>query len=66
MENLAFNSLLRWKVILLPILPTSLIHFLSNRLGECTFWSQDWKGYMYSISDNQAAGEIWNYIYTIV
>ena len=37
-ENLAFHSLLRWKVILLPVLPTSLIHFLSNRLGECTFW----------------------------
>ena len=44
MENLAFHSLLRWKMIILPILPISLIHFLDKRLGECTFWSQDWKG----------------------
>ena len=35
MENLAFHRLLIWKMIILPILPTSLIHFLSNRLGEC-------------------------------
>ena len=41
--ELGFYSLLRWKMIILPILPTSIIHFLSNRLGECTFWSQDWK-----------------------
>ena len=27
MKNLAFHSLLRWKIILLPILTTSLIHF---------------------------------------
>ena len=26
-ENLAFHSLLRWKIIILPILTTSLIHF---------------------------------------
>ena len=39
MENLAFHSLLRWKMIILPVLPTSLICFLNNRLGECTFWS---------------------------
>ena len=38
MKNLAFHSLLRWKMIALPILTTSLIHFLFKRLGECTFW----------------------------
>ena len=31
------HSVLRWKMIILPILPTSLIHILSNRLGECNF-----------------------------
>ena len=34
-----FHSLLRWKMIILQIPATSLIHFLFNRLGECTFWS---------------------------
>ena len=38
MENLAFHNSLRWKMIALPILTTSLIHFLSKRFGECTFW----------------------------
>ena len=42
MENLAFHSLLRWKMIILPILPTSLTHFLFKRLGECTFWAHEW------------------------
>ena len=43
-ESLAFHSLLRWKMIVIQILATSLIHFLSNRLGESTFWAQEWKG----------------------
>ena len=30
MENLAFHSLLRWKMIVLPILTTSLIHFFER------------------------------------
>ena len=30
MENLAFQSLLRLKIIILPILTTSLIHFSSE------------------------------------
>ena len=38
MENLAFHNSLRWKMIALPILTTSLIHFLFKRFGECTFW----------------------------
>ena len=44
-ENLAFHSLLRWKVIILQILATSLIQSLFERLGEYTFWAQEWKGY---------------------
>ena len=37
MKNLAFHSLLRWKLINnIPILTTSLI-----RLGEYTFWAQE-------------------------
>ena len=43
MKNLAFHSLLRWKMIILPILITSLIHFSLGRLGECTFWTWEWK-----------------------
>ena len=43
-ENLAFHSLLRWKMIIIQILATPLMHFLFKRLGECTFWAQDWKG----------------------
>ena len=37
-ENLTFHSLLRWKVIILQILATSLIQSLFERLGEYTFW----------------------------
>ena len=44
MENLAFHSLLRWKMIIIQILATPLMHFLFKRLGECTFWAQEWKG----------------------
>ena len=44
MENLTFHSLLRWKVIILQILVTSLIQSLFERLGEYTFWAQEWKG----------------------
>ena len=44
MENLAFHSLLRWKMIILPILTPSLIHFSLGRLGECNFWTREWKG----------------------
>ena len=44
MENLTFHSLLRWKVIILQTLATSLIQSLFERLGEYTFWSQAWKG----------------------
>ena len=37
-ENLVFHSLPRWKMIIIQILATSLMHFLFKRLGECTFW----------------------------
>ena len=36
-----FHSLLRWKMIILPILTTLLIHFLFKRSGECSFWAQE-------------------------
>ena len=42
MENLAFLSLLRWKMIIIQILATPLMHFLFERLGEGTFWAQEW------------------------
>ena len=43
MKNLAFHSSLRWKMIIQPILTTSLIPFLFKRLGECTFWTWVWQ-----------------------
>ena len=45
MRNLAFHSLLRWKMIILPIPITSPIHFSLGRLGECSFWTWEWKGW---------------------
>ena len=50
MENLTFHSLLRWKVIILQILATSRIQLLFERLGEYTFWAQEW-----TIKDAQVA-----------
>ena len=44
MKNLTFHSLLRWKVVILQILATSLIQSLFERLGEYTFIAQEWKG----------------------
>ena len=44
MENLVFHSLLRWKMIILSILTTSLKHFSLKRLGECIYWTWEWKG----------------------
>ena len=44
MKNLGFHSWLRWKMITLPLLTTSPIYFSSGRLGECTFWTWEWKG----------------------
>ena len=43
MKNLASHSILRWEMIILPILTTSLTHFLFERLGECAFWNWEWK-----------------------
>ena len=37
-------SLLMWKMIIMQILATSILHLLFKRLGECTFWAQEWKG----------------------
>ena len=44
MENWAFHSLLRSKLIIIPILTSSLAYFLFKRLGEYTFWTWKWKG----------------------
>ena len=38
---LAFHSLLRWKMIILPFLTISPMRFSFRRLGECTFWAVD-------------------------
>ena len=46
MEKLTFHSLLRSKIIILQILATSLIQLLFERLGEYTFWAQEWKGWL--------------------
>ena len=43
MENLVFDSLLRWKLIELLILTTSLNHFLLEWLGEFVSWAWEWK-----------------------
>ena len=43
-KNLASHHLLRWKMIILPILTTSLMHFSFEGLGECTFLTWEWKG----------------------
>ena len=37
MKNMAFHSLLRWKMILLPILTTSLMHFYLQGLENVLF-----------------------------
>ena len=39
------RGLLRWEMIILPILTTSLIHFSLGTFGECTFWTWEWKGW---------------------
>ena len=43
MKNLAFLSLLRWKTIGLPTSHCITNKFLYKRLGECTFWTWEWK-----------------------
>ena len=45
MENVAFHSLLRWKMIVLSTLTTLSYTVLFTRLGECRFWAWEWKGY---------------------
>ena len=44
-ENLAFHSLLRWKMIILSILTTSLVYFPFWKVGRMyLFLPWDWKG----------------------
>ena len=42
MKNLTFHGLLRWKMIVPPILTTPLICILLHRLGDCTFSALEW------------------------
>ena len=42
---MAFHNLIIWKMITLPIPITSPISVSLERLGECTFWSWEWKGW---------------------
>ena len=44
MENRAPHSLLRWKMFLLPNSHYLTYTFIFKRLGECTFWTWEWKG----------------------
>ena len=44
MKNLAFHLLLRWKMIILPILSLPHLIFQFKMLGECTFWTWEWEG----------------------
>ena len=45
MKNLAFHSLLRWKMIILPIITTSLIHFSLKGWENYFFKTSEWKGF---------------------
>ena len=51
MENLAIDSLLRWKFIEQSFLTTSLNQFLLERLGGFVLWAWDWKGRAYNLTD---------------
>ena len=44
MDNLAIDSLPKWKLIEQSFLTTSLNHFLLEWLGEFALWAWDWKG----------------------
>ena len=39
-----FHSLLRWKMIILPVLTTTLIHFSLKGWENVLFWTWEWKG----------------------
>ena len=56
MKNLAFHGLLRWKMIILPLLTTSLIHFFW--LGECTLLNLRVKGLNQSLKFSKARATI--------
>ena len=68
MKNLAFHSLIRWMMIILPILTTSLV---IKRLGECTFWTWEWKAAVvltqisaYSMHKNLAVPKVMEAMHT--
>ena len=44
MKKLAFHLVLRWKIIVLPTLATSRIHFLSKCWENELFFALEWKG----------------------
>ena len=47
-KNLAFHSLSRWTMIILPILTTSVMHFSFKGWENILFWTWEWKGYCIS------------------
>ena len=68
MENLAIDSLLRWKFIEQSFLTTSLNQFLLEWLGEFALWVWDWKGRAYNLTDwlwwlfRKKSCEIWRVV----
>ena len=52
-----FMASLKWKMIILPILTTSVNIFLPKRLGECTFWTWEWQGFVW-INDDELNSEL--------
>ena len=52
MENLAFHSLLRWKMITLPILMHYLTHKFFFKRENITYLSWEWKGTNTNGNDN--------------
>ena len=54
MKNLAFHSLLRWKMIILPVLTILILHLSLKGWENVLFWTWElWKGQSYR--ENQVA-----------
>ena len=49
-------------LLTIPILTTSLIHFLFERLGEFTFWTWEWKGKTRLLSVQKRSGTFDTYL----
>ena len=46
MKNLTIHSLLRWEMIILPNSHYTTYAFHFKKLGECTFWTWEWKAWL--------------------